>query len=336
MVKKIGYFIVILVIFQNCNRSPVSVAEEDYGPPQDTIVEKVVTIRINNDPYSDTIVKSTVVDSTNDTTGEVDFLIDIKNAQFGINGLRKTLLDRVKLTDNRIDSINAVTFQFVSLDSKDTINKNYPVVNGVCSVKTVRVPIGHAYQVLVSLWHIQKCQWANYSIYDRSFSAVDTVDLRTKNRDTLNLIFSESVRIKYFLGLKNPPGKWTDRGSYFAYIDQTTSTPTFYKDSTLYGFYIMEDLRSKCTSRISFSCDTGRVLISFLPNVMSMLENHGVVIVPRDSVIYGHYESHEDSLNFLPLDDAPNHVFSNTHRKSIALCTSGSNTMVKSSTIFEH
>jgi hypothetical protein len=319
MFKKIFILLFFLASFQGCNRSnPVS---EDNYPPPDPATEKVVDLRIGGDPYGDTIKTKAVVDTINDTASkvdslEVDFLVDIKNSHFGINGgLSKISLnsdERVKLRDYRIDSINAITLEFASLDSKDTIQFNFPVVNGTCAVTMVRIPSGHTYQVLVSLWQIKKSPWANYNItiYCRSFSALDSVNLKAKSKDTLNLTFYESVMIKYFFGLKNPPGAWTEGKDYFVYTSfPSSTTPAFYKGGTLYGYYVMSDLRSKSSSVLTLGCDTGKILCSFLPNLMTMLSNSGVVMVGADSIWLGVHETHEDTLAWVSLDGAPQHPY---------------------------
>jgi hypothetical protein len=305
MVRKmfIFLFFLILAIFCLCTRQNVVSSSEDNFSSQDTaaenIINNIVDDRIDGDYYGDSITAiDTVINDTNNVdSSNVNFWINIKRASHGT-------FNRVQLQDWRIDSINAVSLSFVSLDSKDTTVFNFPIVNGVCATTKVKISSGHTYQVLVSLWHIQKCPWSTYSIYDRSFSAVDSIDLKSKTKDTLNVVFIESVKIKYFLGLKIT-GPWTEGKSYVAYATKTTTTPVRYEDGILWGYYVMDDLRSKYTQMMNFSSDTGKTLISFMPNVMSMITNGGVVMVAQDSVFFGVHESYEDSLGFIPVGDEP-------------------------------
>lgn len=310
MVKIMFVLVFVIFVLQICNCSKQSpVAVEGYPPP-DPSTENVIKIWIKNDPYNDTIPTG-IYDTLKDSSlSEVGFKIDVRNSQFRGNGsLGKVALDRPSLRDFRVDSIDAVTLNFVSLDSKDTVNYNYPIVNGVCAVTKVKVPSGHAYQAIVSFWWVPKCPWSTYYIYDRSFSAVDTVNLKIKSKDTLNLVFDESVRIKFFVGLKVPgKGPWTEGKSYVTYPNTSFSVPVLYKNGTLFYYWIMEDLRSRSTQTTDFSSDTGKVSMSFVPDIMTMLKNNGVVMVSADSVFFGVHETHEDSLGWVPMDDAPAHV----------------------------
>lgn len=312
MKRKFFVLFVVFLFFQSCNH--LNLVSEDCSPPNPD-VDNALKIRIADDLYGDTI--GTIVDTVGDTTGatadsaDVDFFVDLRNGQIWFNGrLYKVMseisnADRSKLRDDRIDSINAITLSFVSLDSKDTIDRNFKIVDHVCATTTVRVPLGHTYQVLASLWHIRS--WMGYNIYDRGFNALDTLNLVSKTRDTLNLVFSESTIIKYPLILKIQ-GPWSEGGDYVDYVSRTATTPIRYEGGNLMGYYVMEDLRSKETHQLVLSSDTGIVLISFIPNVMSMLSNNGVVVVSADSVFFGMHETYEDTIRRLPMEPYPSRI----------------------------
>jgi hypothetical protein len=307
MLKKIIFLfflpLFLLLTFQNC--ADLTVSPEDR-PSRDTTVEKIIDRQTGGNLYGDTIIGTRIVVDTSEAVTWTDVILSV-NLNRSINGgLGRTAADRVKLRDYRIDSINAITLQFMSIGGSDTLSYSFPIVNHVCSVTSVKVPTGKIFQVLVGLWHIKKCPylwWGNYSIYDRSFNSLDTVNLATKAKDTINLLFAESQRMKYFFELKinGRVGVWTENKNYQAY-DGPAATPTIYKGGSLFGYYAMADLESASSCVLHLDCDTGRVLMSFLPNVMSMIPNNGVVVVAADSVFAGIHTTKDDSLTWLILD----------------------------------
>lgn len=321
MFKKSFFFVLFLPIFTillDCGRSnPIS---NDFPPP-DPVNEKVVKDRTGGDPYGDTIKTWIVIDTTADTTGATDscnvgFLIDLKGGQFGTDGgLSKIALlnsvQRAQLRDRRINSVDAITIEFVSLNSTDTIRRNYPIVNGKCAVKSARVPSGHSYQVLVGLWCIEEFPWTTptFNIFDRAFSSLDTVDLETKSKDTLNLVFYEMKTIKHLFGLRNPPGVWTEGKTYNVspFYHYSSSTPAVFKSNILYGYYVTDDLSHDDAGILIVTCDTGRIYISFWENLMTMLDNNGIVMVAADSVFLGIKYTAHDLTEVVPFDP-PQHI----------------------------
>ncbi len=318
MAKKMLMLIFLLVGLQNCSRfNPVSSEDVPYSP-QDSVTHDVIKNRTENDPYKDTIKTRIIIDTLGDTTKAVDsaeikFLIDISNGQIEMvkGGLRKTAIsiDKLKdLRDYRISVINAVTLQFAPLDedNKDTLDFNFPVVDGKCATTVVKVPKGYKYEVLVSFWHIQAWPFVqlSFNIYDRSFSALDTVDLTTSSRDTLNLVFFESDGIKFFFELRGlPTGKWTEGSEYSARgYYSTLATPTLYKNGSLFGYFAMQNRKDSSSIWMYLECDTGTVIVSILPDITKMIGNNGIVTINPDSIFAGKdYTNHED----ISIDDAP-------------------------------
>ncbi len=320
MAKKMLMLILLLTGLQNCSRfNPVSSDEASYSP-KDSVTHDVIKNRTENDPYKDTIKTRIIIDTLGDTTKAVDsaeikFLIDISNGQIEMvkGGLRKTAIsiDKLKdLRDYRISVINAVTLQFAPLDedNKDTLDFNFPVVDGKCATTVVKVPKGYKYEVLVSFWHIQAWPFVqlSFNIYDRSFSALDTVDLTTSSRDTLNLVFFESDGIKFFFELRGlPTGKWTEKSTYsIRCYGSSLSTPTLYKNGALYGYVAMENRRDSTSIWAYAQCDTGMIPMSFLPDITKMIANNGVVTIGADSL----FEDWDYTNRVvIPLDNFPDH-----------------------------
>ncbi len=315
MFKKIVLLIVI-VVMSSCDRNPTTVEDYDeyINVPQDTIIDKTLTDRLGGDSlknfYSDTIPPSTVA-GIGDTSSLASVYFFIKTTDSillkpTIATLAKTAINRTSLCNFRLSSVNAMTLQAISLTGEsDTLNFSFNIVNGICTTKVVKIPSGKKYEILISLWYLKKCPWDDYNLSDRSFSALDTVDLSTKNSDTLHALFRESQRMRFFVTLQIPKsiGKWTNGKTYESCID-SFAIPALYRNDMMMCNYFSRDLNGKYASEITFVCDTGKVIISFYPNLMNIISD-GVVEVASKDIVAGHI--YRPGIDEIPLDGVPEH-----------------------------
>ena len=316
MFKGSLFLICILLCIQSCNHAHLTQPEENICFPEDSLTINTIRELIGNDVFRDSISFESTISKldSNENLEEVKFWIDISESRFEINprGLARRSNTITDLQDYQIKVINAVTLQFIRINDagEDTLEFPFPIVDGKCETTVVKVPANYDYQVLVSFWQIKDWPWErlDFSIYDRSFSALDTVNLSSKAKDTLDLVFIGLRGIKFFFEFENIPlGKWSEDSTYSIkrYIkryEYSLSTPTLYKKGSLFGYFIMPDRRDSSSVWAIMEDDTGEVFISFLPNLVSMIENDGVVKVSADSIFLGRdYTNHQT----LTLDDAP-------------------------------
>jgi hypothetical protein len=300
----------------SCSENPITPNEEDYfQESQDTTelteeereIYNVLRQRIGNlaeNVYNDTIPPNTTTKDSD--SAKIYFRIDIsENIKAATsNGLAKTKLDRLSLCNFRLSMVNALTIQLVSIGSgkKDTLNFSFEIVNGICTTSVINVPTGLDYQTLISLWWVKECPWADYTLYDRSFLALDTLNLSTKTSDTLKASFQESKRMRFFIALPKPPGVWTLGKTYNSCID-SVAIPGLYQRDTIFCNYFMGDIRNR-VAEMTFACDTGNTVFRFYPDLLTITKD-GIVRVEKSRIFPGRIYRPGDEI---PLDDAPQHI----------------------------
>lgn len=317
MIKKFIVFFVLLLylLFFDCGSSnPVTNVDRNDPVSPDDAVKQVVETRVGNSIERinyDTINEQTNIISKNNPSnfgyvyfGSNSLIESVFKTQTDIEGLAKKSSIFYSTFDFRISSVNALTLQFVSITSgkEDTLDFAFPVVDGKCATTTVRVPLGSKYEVLVSLWHIKGYPWIwnTYKLYDRCFLSLDTIDLSSRNSDTLDIIFYESQSIKFFLALEKPPGDWTEDSSYVVYID-SLEIPAMYKNDTLFCHYVIPDMDAGSPYPLIMDCDTGMVSTYFYPKIGNISDN-GIVEVESRRIIEGELDTSETGSL---LDDFP-------------------------------
>ncbi len=278
----------------------------DQNPIREANLEEYFIEEVNL--YNDTIPDETVFDTRTELKGVCYFNLNIEEvknraaAKSAINAK-----DTKRITDYRVNVINAATLEFTPLNnSGEKINRNFPIIDGVCTTTVVKIPKDN-YAVLASFWNIKKWPWIKltFSIYDREFAAWDTIDLIEKSRDTLSLIFSELEGIKFFFELESlPAGSWSEDSAYSISprLSRAVPIPALYKGGKLFSYIAMENRRDSSSQWMWLKCDTGYISLSFLPDIVSMIGNGGIVKISSDSIFSGwdhtnHFE--------VPLDDLP-------------------------------
>jgi len=287
-----------LLLFGCADQNPIREAKnlEEY---EEYFIEEV-------NLYNDTIPDETVF-NTNTELGVCYFYLNINEvksraaAKSAINAKNTK-----RVTDYRVSVINAATLEFTPNNGGEKINRNFPVVDGVCTTTVVKIPKDN-YAVLASFWNIKKWPWTKltFSIYDRSFSALDTIDLIAKSRDTLSLVFCETAGMKFFFELESLPGGIWSEDSFYSIsprLSRAVPIPALYKGGKLFSYIAMENRRDSSSQWMWMECDTGYISLSFLPDILSMIGNGGIVKISHDSIFSGwdptnHFE--------VPLDDLP-------------------------------
>lgn len=269
--------IIRMTIYRRVGESVIDNLHHDTIPPSDSLSEK----------------------DTADTVGfaRVEFNLDLRRyglLKMKVNNTVTTVFidDRRLIADGRREMVNALTIQFAPLDpmNKDTINRSFEVIDGVCATKSVLIPSGYSYEALISLWCVWQYPWdSTRYLYDRSFSAIDTINLRSKARDTLNMAFYESQRFKTFVTLEDPIGAWTENKSYSAKIGSVT-TSALYKNGRLMFGYLYENIGNKRASNIVIVCDTGEIHLSFFSDLKTMIGDN-LVEVSREDIYIDNNES---------------------------------------------
>lgn len=314
MFNKSIFLFLILLLVQSCNRNNPVGNQGYYSEEEIEIINSIEELIVDN--YIDSINFNDTIelDSTLEY-GEVKFEIDISNGRLNviIHGLGKISSANLNdLRDYQIAMINAVTLKFIRIDDpeEDTLDFAFPIVDGKCETKVVKIPKNYNYQVLVSFWEIKQWPWdiLDFKVYARVFSALDTINLTSKAKDTLDLVFVGSKEIKFFFEFRNMAiGSWTEDSVYsIRNYDSGLSTPTLCKNGSLFGCFTLADRRDSASIWAVIQDDTGEVFISFLPDIPSLVHNNGIVVVNPDSVFLGkNYINHRE----IPLDNLPQHPF---------------------------
>lgn len=221
---------------------------------------------------------TTEIDSANLDTVDlnIDFseilkgLIDSNNPDTGSGkGLGKTSSRADELV-YKIKQLFRAGFTFTDSLNR-SVKAEYPIDSGKCAVKMIKILHGFLYRVKVDFSGKIICPWSGDTadnIINEYFLAFDTVDLRTKSRDTLRLVLSENPSATYFIAVKNPQGKYTEGKKYEAFIKETKIQALF-SDSTLKGSISCQ--RSDTSSQFFVTDDTGKVAFGVAFNVGSVI-----------------------------------------------------------------
>lgn len=318
--KKLFLLFLFFSYFVGCHHNPVSKSDNEpeiirLTTEEEDVITKIPfsnlsdTAKINKRIKAnsiealllDTVPKESII-SDNVPLAKLRFWLDLRKYHIvEEQTLAKALASAIKnLADFRRNHISVMTLQFAPLDPNgDTINISLKVVNGVCSTKVVLIPSGYRYEVLISLWRILKYPWNKSSyLHDRSFSAIDTIDLIENKTDTLKMMFYESLKIKYFLGIEEPPGNWTEDKIYRARIGSASQTVlALYKNDSIFCTYL-SDIANEDMAELSILCDTGTIILAFYPDLTTMIDDGMVEVNDAFEIIHPP----------LSMDDAPTHV----------------------------
>jgi hypothetical protein len=179
-------------------------------------------------------------------------------------GLAKTKTDRVQLVEYRKSKVNYV--EFVFYDSTETVRRfvqKQKIENGLW-VGVIMVPPG-LYEVKVNLYYGRQIPWASSWIFDESFEAYDSVDLRVKSTDTIDAVFRELECMDYLVKIKNAPGKYTIGKKY----QVAERTRMYYGEKALFDssgnlcYALHCPNIDKTNNTISILSDTGQISFSF-------------------------------------------------------------------------
>jgi hypothetical protein len=220
---------------------------------------------------------STPIVSTNDT-GELYFdfqkvlkeLADSNTHTHAVNRSNQLTYKAKHLTGALItltDSLEMSTKLNCSIDSA-----------GKCSASTIKILRGFVYRATVVFSGTTACPWfpndTLYRINNEYFSALDTVNLVSKKKDTLNLVLVENKNVIYFVSIKNPSGSYTEGKKYS--VVETWNQGT--KVQALYsGGELKHRLYCKNNDTIAqflLNDDTGEgIIFSFSFNINSVIDD---------------------------------------------------------------
>lgn len=253
--------LVLLLLFSfaffefGCNKSPCSC---DIDDPE------------KNDP------EEVVIDTTSNEYGELYVAID-----FGkyLNTLGKRLVqDRSDQVVYKIENLSLSQFRITNLSTKKYGTSSYPIDStGKCNVEVIKIPRGYLYSIFVNFSGKIMSPWfpddSSYGLNNIYFSGIDTIDLKTKSKDTLSLVLSENHYVTYFVSIENPQGKYTAGKTYSVIEDWNTGpeVKAVYLDGKLN--HRINCQNNDTTLVITLIDDTGEVSYPIYFDINSVLDD---------------------------------------------------------------
>lgn len=281
-------FLVLTIVFclvglfnPNCSDNPISASNDQNKNENDSIPLMVIDTAAKVSPES---------------LGTVYLNIDFEEVQKQLSGSSNpdTVLKK-SAVNNRTNQLlweirQLFDANFTLTDSLSrSVKSNYAIDSaGKCSVRMIKVLRGFSYRVRVGFSGRINCPWSKdtlENIVNEYFVAYDTVDLRSKSKDTLNLVLTENAGAIYFVSIKNPPGKFTE-GKRYSYEQQGQKFQALYSDTSIKGRIFC--LKYDSLAQFVVNDDTGKVTITFSFNINSVIDNNiieGTANVPDDGGI---------------------------------------------------
>lgn len=255
------------IISTDCGDNPKTITPNPVGPTDNNEKDSIPVLRFDT---------TTSIDSTNlaplyvniDLWKSYQQLADSNKSDTSDTVRRKSLaktgtsdgLNRLAFKISRLFEAN-----FILTDSLNrSVKLTYPIDSGKCAVHIIKIPRGFCYRVWVGFSGKIYCPSdSSNSIINEYFFGFDTVNLLSKTKDTLNLILIENSLSWYFLTVKNPVGKYTEKNTY----NQESNIKAVFSSGELMSRVSCR--KNDSTTQLIVNDDTGKVSFNVVYNVSS-------------------------------------------------------------------
>ncbi len=227
-------------------------------------------------------IDTLIIDGDSSDLGDLYFEFDFSEMLEELGDTSKTL--KKALANNRSGQLiykikHLSRFDFTATNAANaSVSSSYPIDStGKCSVNIIKIARGSVYYIYAGFSGVTMCPWSlndsSYSLSNEYFFARDTVDLKTKSKDTLRLVLRENHNTKYFVSIEKPVGKYTD-GKKYSVVEswnKGAEVKALYSGGKLKHRIYCQN--SDTLAQFTLSDDTGKVTFPFSFDINTVIDD---------------------------------------------------------------